>query len=86
MKKKKKPFVALPSLDNAVTCLQLNLGLGNILLAATAIRNLGGLGELGLDSLGAEVLDGVSLDGVDAQGGVGLDDGESTRHCTRGNV
>lgn len=32
--------------------------------------------------LGAEVLERETLDGVDAQLGVGLNDGESTRDCT----
>lgn len=64
-----------------VTCLQLNLGLSNVLLAAAAVGNLLGLGELGSDGVGAEVLQGVGLDGVDAQGRVRLDDGESSGHC-----
>lgn len=64
------------------TYLQLNLGLGNVLLAAAAVGDLLCLGDLSPDGLGAEVLQGVRLDGVDAQGGVGLDDGESTRDCS----
>lgn len=65
------------------TCLQLNLCLSNVLLAATAARNLLRLSDLGADSLGAEVLQRVRLDGVDAQGRVGLDNGESTGHCVK---
>lgn len=68
------------------TCLQLNLCLGDILLASTAACNLLGLGDLSTDSLGAEVLERVSLDGVDAQGGVGLDNGESTGNCENKDV
>lgn len=63
------------------THLQLNLGFGNILLAAAAVRNLLGLSDLGTDSLRAEVLQGVTLDGVDAQGGLGLNDGKATGDC-----
>lgn len=63
------------------THLQLNLGFGNILLAAAAVRNLLGLSDLGTDSLRAEVLQGVTLDGVDAQLRVRLDNGETARHC-----
>lgn len=69
-------------LEGKRTCLNLDLRLGNILLATTAVRNLLGLSELGTDGLSAEVLQRESLDGVDAQGGVGLDDGEATRHCS----
>lgn len=61
--------------------LQLDLGLGDVLLASVAVGNLLGLGDLGSDGVGAEVLEGVALDGVDAHGGAGLDGRESTRHC-----
>jgi len=61
--------------------LQLDLGLGNILLAATTIGYLLGLGDLSLNSIGAEVLQGESLDGVDAHDRVGLDNGETSRYC-----
>lgn len=72
-----------PRQDNHrdVTCLHLNLSLSNVLLAAAAVGDLLGLGELVADGLGAEVLQGVGLDGVDTQGGVGLDDGETSGHC-----
>lgn len=63
---------------NGCTNLQLNLGLGDVLLAAAAVRNLLGLGNLGTNGLGAEVLKGVALNGVDAQDRVGLDSSEST--------
>lgn len=68
------------------TCLQLNLCLGDILLASTAACDLLGLRDLSTDSLGAEVLERVSLDGVDAQGGVGLNNGESTGNYKDSNV
>lgn len=63
------------------TYLQLNLGLGDVLLAAAAVRDLGGLGDLVLDGVEAEVLEGEALDGVDAQDRVGLYGSESTGHC-----
>ena len=59
--------------------LDLDLGLGNVQLAAAAVDNLLGLGQLGLDGLGREVLEGVGLDSVDAQDGVGLDGSEAAR-------
>lgn len=59
--------------------LELNLSLSNVLLTATTIGNLLGLGDLGFDSIGAEVLEGVGLHGVDAQSRVRLNDGETTR-------
>jgi hypothetical protein len=62
------------------TYLQLDLGLGNILLASAAVGDLLGLGDLVSDSLSAEVLKGVTLDGVDAEDGVGLNGSESTRN------
>lgn len=64
-----------------MTCLQLNLRLSNVLLTATTIDNLLCLSELASDGVGAEILQGVGLDGIDAQGRVGLDDGESSGHC-----
>lgn len=67
--------------DRDVTCLHLNLGLGDVLFAAATVDDLLGLGELVADGLGAEVLQGVGLDGIDAQGRVGLDNGETSGHC-----
>jgi hypothetical protein len=61
--------------------LQLDLGLRNILLAATTTHNLLRLGDLCLDGLGTEVLQRVPFNGVDAQGGLGLDDSEATGNC-----
>ena len=63
------------------THLDLNLGLGNILLATVSTRNLLGLLELGLDILDVEVLERITLNGVDGENRVGLDDGESTGNC-----
>jgi hypothetical protein len=63
----------------ALEDLKLNLGLGNVSLAAAAVGNLLGLGDLVLDGLGAEVLQSVTLNGVDAELGVGLDSSESAR-------
>ena len=60
--------------------LELNLGLGNVPLAAVAAGNLLGLGDLRPDGIGAEILQGISLDGVDAQERAGLDNGEAARH------
>lgn len=68
-----KPVTAIVD----ISYLELNLGLGNILLAAAAAGNLLGLSNLAADGLGAEVLDGVGLGGVDAQGRVGLNGGEA---------
>lgn len=65
------------------TYLKLDLRLSDILLATTAVRDLLGLSDLSTDSLSAEVLQGESLDGVDAQGGVGLNNGEATGHCSK---
>lgn len=59
--------------------LQLDLGLSNILLASTSVRNLLRLGDLGTDSIGAEVLKRVTLNGVDAHDRVGLNGSKSTR-------
>lgn len=61
--------------------LKLNLGLSNVLLTSTAVRNLLGFGDLVSDRLGAEVLERETLDSVDAQDRVGLDGSETTRHC-----
>ena len=60
------------------TYLELDLGLGNILLTTVTAGNLLGLSNLAADSLSAEVLDGVGLGGVDAKSRVGLDGSEST--------
>jgi hypothetical protein len=65
------PAVRIPYLD-------LDLGLGNVLLASLAGRDLLGLGQLGTGSLNAELVEGVGLNGVDAQLGVGLDDSETS--------
>ena len=73
-------------MSSSETHLQLDLGLGNILLASAAVGNLLGLGDLGSDGFGAEVLKRVALDGIDAQDRVGLDDGEASRHCTASQV
>lgn len=67
-------------MNRYITYLDLNLGLGNVLLAAAAAGNLLGLSNLAADGLGAEVLDGVGLGGVDAEGGVGLDGSETSRN------
>lgn len=69
------------ALFREMSYLELNLGLGNILLAAAAAGNLLGLSNLAADGLGAEVLEGVGLGGVDAESRVGLDGSETTRHC-----
>lgn len=61
--------------------LQLDLGLGNILLASTTIGDLLGLSDLGTDGIGAEVLDRVTFGGVDAHDRVGLNSSESTGNC-----
>lgn len=50
------------------TYLELDLGLGNILLTTITAGNLLGLSNLAANSLGVEVLDGVGLGGVDAEG------------------
>jgi hypothetical protein len=71
-------WCVLATTGTLITCLHLNLGLRNVLLAAAAVGDLLGLGELVADGLGAEVLEGVGLDSVDAQGRVGLDDGETS--------
>ena len=68
-----------------ISYLKLNLGLSNVLLASVTVRNLGGLGNLCLDSLGAEVLKREALDGIDAEDRVGLDDGESSRNWIIGS-
>lgn len=80
-----KSLENLPQVSNqqpwnhiVATHLQLNLRLSNVLLASAAVGNLGGLGNLVLDSIGAEVLQSVTLGGVDAHGRVGLDSREST--------
>ncbi len=64
--------------------LYLNLGLRNVLLAATAIGNLLRLSQLRLDGLCAEVLQRVALDRVDAHVGVGLHNSKATRHYSAG--
>lgn len=96
------PLVRIHTLRKVGTYLELNLGLGNILLAATAAGNLLRLGNLCADSLqdapsvfvrpsidstdggkayiNREVLQREALHSVDAELGVGLDDGETTRH------
>lgn len=63
------------------THLDLNLGLGNILLATVSTRNLLGLLELGLDILDVEVLERITLDGVDGENRLGLNNGETTGNC-----
>lgn len=49
------------------THLEFDLGLGDILFAATAARNLLGFLYLRIDSLCAEVFQRVTLDGVYAE-------------------
>jgi hypothetical protein len=61
--------------------LELDLGLGNVLLAAASARNLLRLRDLGADGVGAEILNRETLNGIDAQDRVGLNNGESTRNC-----
>lgn len=60
--------------------LNLDVSLGDLVRAAVAASNLLRLSELRADGLDAEVLEGVALDGVDAEDGVGVHDGEATRH------
>lgn len=61
--------------------LELDLGLGNILLATTTASNLLRLGNLVSHCIGAEILNGIALDSVDAELGTGLDSCESARDC-----
>lgn len=49
-----------------ISYLELNLCLGNILLAAATAGNLLGLGNLNADGFSTEVLNSVGLRGVDA--------------------
>lgn len=65
--------------------LNLNLRLGDILLAPSTIHNLAGLSQLGTDGLSAEILERVGLDSIDAQLGVWLDDSEAARDYIRVN-
>lgn len=76
-------FVSTPVTTRArcATYLQLNLSLGDLLLAAVAICNLLCLCDLSPDVVGAEVLKRETLDGVDAQLRVGLDNGKSSGYC-----
>lgn len=71
----------LHSLVSRKTYLDLNLGLGNVLLAAAAASDLLGLSNLVADGLGAEVLQGVALGGVDGHARVGKDGSKSATHC-----
>lgn len=66
--------------EQGTAYLQLDLGLGNILLASTTVGNLLGLSNLVTDSLSAEVLQWVTLGGVNAHCRVGLNGRKSTRN------
>lgn len=66
-----------------ISYLELNLCLGNILFATTTAGNLLSLSNLTADGFGTEVLNSVGLRGVDAEGGVGLDSGESSGNLSR---
>lgn len=66
------------------THLQLNLGLGNVLLTAAAVRNLLGLGNLRPDRVDAEVLEREPLNCVDAQSRLGLHNGKPARNYRPG--
>lgn len=84
------------------THLELNLGLGNVLLASASAGDLLGLRDLVPYSLilvsirresaavgahlSAEILQRISLDGVDAQLGAGLDDSKSAGNYVRISV
>lgn len=64
-----------------IAYLNLNLGLGDILLATISGGNLLGFLQLAPNGLGAEVFDRCTFNSVDAELRSRLDGSKSTRHC-----